>query len=320
MDKFIGLIGLGYWGKNILRNLYELNVLRSACDFDERVIEERRKDFPDVNYTQKIEDILQDQEITAVAIATPAVTHYDLAKRALLSGKDVFVEKPMATSLREGEELVKLLEENNKILMVGHILQYHPAVVKMREIIKDGVIGDIIYIYSHRLNVGKIRADENAWWSLAPHDVSLILEIIGEMPVKVYSQGFGFITKGVEDGLLTALEFESGIKAHIFVSWWHPFKEQKLVVIGTKGMIVFDDTTKEKLFLYPHKVEYNNGFPMAKKEEMQIIPVENEEPLKLELLHFIECVKERKRPKTDGYEGLRVLRILEQAIRGLNDE
>ncbi|MGC8814137.1 Gfo/Idh/MocA family protein [Dictyoglomus sp.] len=314
MDKFIGLIGLGYWGKNILRNLYELNVLRSACDFDKRVIEERRKDFPDVNYTQKIEDILQDQEITAVAIATPAVTHYDLAKRALLSGKDVFVEKPMTVSLKEGEDLVKLAEERGKILMVGHILKYHPAVVKMEEMVKRGDLGDIMYIYSHRLNVGKVRTDENAWWSLAPHDISLILELTGEIPVKVYSQGFGFITKGIEDGVLAALEFESGIKAHIFVSWWHPFKEQKLVVIGTKGMIVFDDTTKEKLFLYPHKVEYNNGFPMAKKEEMQIIPVENEEPLKLELLHFIECVKERRRPKTDGYEGLRVLKILEQVM------
>uniref|UniRef100_A0A7C3RKM5 Gfo/Idh/MocA family oxidoreductase n=1 Tax=Dictyoglomus thermophilum TaxID=14 RepID=A0A7C3RKM5_DICTH len=318
MDKFIGLIGLGYWGKNILRNLYELNVLHTACDFDEKVIEERKKDFPDVNYTQKVEDIFQNPEITSVAIATPAVTHYELVKKALLCGKDVFVEKPMAISVREGEDIVKLAEEKGKILMVGHILQYHPAVNKLKELIKNGAIGNILYIYSHRLNIGKVRKDENAWWSLAPHDISLILSIVGDMPIKIYSQGFGFITKGVEDGVLASLEFSNGIKGHIFVSWWHPFKEQKLVVIGTKGMIVFDDTTKEKLFLYPHKVEFNNGYPIAKKEEMQVIAVENNEPLKLELLHFIECIKERKRSITDGYEGLRVLTVLEQAIKLTN--
>lgn len=318
MDKFIGLIGLGYWGKNILRNLYELNVLHTACDFDERVIGERRKDFPNVNYTQEVNDIFQNPEITSVAIATPAVTHYELVKKALLNGKDVFVEKPMAISVKEGEEIVKLAEEKGKILMVGHILQYHPAVNKLKEMINNNAIGNILYIYSHRLNIGKVRKDENAWWSLAPHDVSMILSIVGEIPIKIYSQGFGFITKWIEDGVLASFEFNNGVKGHIFVSWWHPYKEQKLVVIGTDGMIVFDDTTREKLFLYPHKVEFNNGFPIAKKEEMQVIPIENSEPLKLELLHFIECVKERKRPITDGYEGLRVLTFLEQTMNGIN--
>ncbi|MGB4645736.1 MAG: Gfo/Idh/MocA family oxidoreductase, partial [Dictyoglomaceae bacterium] len=164
MDRFIGLIGLGYWGKNILRNLYELGVLHTACDFSHEVIEERKRSFPEVSYTTDFNDLLSNSEIKAIAIATPAVTHYELAKKALLAGKDVFVEKPMTTSVKEGEELVKIAEERNKIIMVGHILQYHPAVTKLKELISQGLIGEIIYIYSHRVNVGKIRTDENVWW------------------------------------------------------------------------------------------------------------------------------------------------------------
>ena len=312
MDKFIGLIGLGYWGKNILRNLYELGVLNTACDFSYQVIEERKRSFPDVSYTIDFNDLLSNSEIKAIAIATPAVTHYELAKKALLAGKDVFVEKPMTTSVKEGEELVKIAEEKNRIIMVGHILQYHPAVIKLKELISQGLIGEMIYIYSHRVNIGKIRTDENVWWSLAPHDVSLILMLTEKMPKRIYYQGSSYITKGIDDIALASLEFDNGIRGHIFVSWWHPYKEQKLVVIGSKGMLVFDDTTEEKLFLYPHKVEWNNGMPVAKKEEMQVIPAEKKEPLKEELLHFIECIKERKTPRTDGYEGLRVLKVLEK--------
>lgn len=314
MDRFVGLIGLGYWGKNILRNLYELGVLHTACDFSHEVIEERKRSFPEVSYTTDFNDLLSNSEIKAIAIATPAVTHYELAKKALLAGKDVFVEKPMTTSVKEGEELVKIAEERNKIIMVGHILQYHPAVTKLKELISQGLIGEIIYIYSHRVNVGKIRTDENVWWSLAPHDVSLILMLTEKMPKRIYYQGLSYITKGIDDIALASLEFENGIRGHIFVGWWHPYKEQKLVVIGSKGMLIFDDTTEEKLFLYPHKVEWNNGIPVAKKEEMRVIPVEKKEPLKEELLHFIECVKERKSPRTDVYEGLRVLKVLEKIM------
>ncbi|MCX7720173.1 MAG: Gfo/Idh/MocA family oxidoreductase [Dictyoglomus thermophilum] len=314
MDRFVGLIGLGYWGKNILRNLYELGVLHTACDFSHEVIEERKRSFPEVSYTTDFNDLLSNSEIKAIAIATPAVTHYELAKKALLAGKDVFVEKPMTTSVKEGEELVKIAEEKNKIIMVGHILQYHPAVTKLKELISQGLIGEIIYIYSHRVNVGKIRTDENVWWSLAPHDVSLILMLTEKMPKRIYYQGLSYITKGIDDIALASLEFENGIRGHIFVGWWHPYKEQKLVVIGSKGMLIFDDTTEEKLFLYPHKVEWNNGIPVAKKEEMRVIPVEKKEPLKEELLHFIECVKERKSPRTDVYEGLRVLKVLEKIM------
>lgn len=314
MDKFIGLVGSGYWGKNILRNLYELNVLHSVCDFNNKIIEERKKFFPNVNYSTNYGDLLGNDDVKAIVIATPAVTHYELARKAILANKDVFIEKPMTTSTKDAEDLVRLTEEKGRIIMVGHILQYHPAVIKLKELISQGVIGDILYLYAHRVNVGKIRTDENVWWSLSPHDISLLLMLINSEPYKTHYQGISFINKGIDDIVLVSLEFEKGIKGHIFVSWWHPNKEQKLVVIGTQGMLIFDDITKEKLFYYPHKIEWNNGIPQAKKEDVQVIPVENKEPLKEEMIHFIECVKERKKPKTDGYEGLRVMKVLERVI------
>ncbi len=301
-------------GKNLLRNLYELNVLHSVCDCSSEIIEERKKTFLSVNYTQNFDELISNSEIRAIVIATPTVTHYELAKKAILANKDVFIEKPMTTSTKDAEDLVRLAEEKGKIIMVGHILQYHPAVVKLKELISQGVTGDIIYLYAHRVNVGKIRTHENVWWSLAPHDVSLILMLTNSEPYKTHYQGISFINKGIDDIVLVSLEFEKGIKGHIFVSWWHPNKEQKLVVIGTQGMLIFDDTTKEKLFYYPHKIEWNNGIPQANKEDVQVIPVENKEPLKEEMIHFIECVKERKKPKTDGYEGLRVMKVLQRVI------
>jgi len=312
MERFIGVVGLGCWGKNILRNFYELGVIHTACDFSQEVIEERRKNYPDIIYTTDFNELLNNPKIKAIAIATPAITHYELAKKAFLSGKDVFIEKPMTTSVREGEELVKLAKEKNRILMVGHILQYHPGVVKLKELISQGLIGDILYIYSHRVNVGKIRTDENVWWSLAPHDISLTLMLTEAEPKKINYQGASFITKGIDDIALASIEFNNGIKGHIFVSWWHPYKEQKLVVIGSRGMLVFDDITEEKLFLYPHKVDWNGNIPVARKEDVEVIPIEKKEPLKEELLHFIECVRERKTPKTDGYEGLKVIKVLEK--------
>jgi UDP-2-acetamido-3-amino-2,3-dideoxy-glucuronate N-acetyltransferase len=316
--KFIGHIGLGYWGKNILRNLYELNVLRIACDSSEDTITERKKQFPEVEYTTKIEDIISNPEIKAVTIATPAETHYELAKKFLLSGKDVFVEKPIALTVKEGEELVEIAEKQGRILMVGHILQYHPAVIKLKELISNGSLGKIQYIYSNRLNIGKLRTEENILWSFASHDISVILELVGEEPIEVSAFGGDYLNPGIYDVTITTLKFKNGIRGHIFVSWLHPFKEQKLVVVGSKAMAVFDDVSKEKLFLYPHKIEWKEGkIPIAQKADYKVIPVEDREPLKLELSHFIDCVKSRKRPKTDGYEGIRVLKVLELAEKSL---
>ena len=268
MSKNIALIGAGYWGKNLLRNLYELGVLNSVCEVNEDIINQRRKDFPCINYIKSYSDILANDEIKAVVIATPAATHFEKVKEALLSGKDVYVEKPLALRVEEGEELVKIAKNRKRILMVGHILQYHPAVVKLKELIDRGELGKIQYLYSNRLNIGKLRTEENILWSFAPHDISTMLMLTGEEPVKVSSFGEAYLTRGIYDVTLSTLEFPGNVKGHIFVSWLHPFKEQKLVVVGSEKMAVFDDVSKEKLFLYPHKIEWEQGkIPIAQKAD-----------------------------------------------------
>ena len=317
-EKFIGLIGLGYWGKNILRNFYELGILHTVCDSNIDTIEERKKQFPNLNYTTLFEDILQNPDIKAVAIATPAVTHYEFVKQALLASKDVYVEKPLALTVKEGQELVDIAKKEQCVLMVGHILQYHPAIIKLKEIIFSGELGRVEYIYSNRLNIGKLRTEENILWSFAPHDISVILMLLEEEPVAVTAFGGDYLNKGIYDTTLTTLEFKNGVKGHIFVSWLHPYKEQKLIVVGSRAMAVFDDLSKEKLFLYPHKIEWKDGkIPIAQKVDYQVIPIEGGEPLKIELSHFAACVLHRKKPLTDGYEGLRVLKTLELAERFL---
>jgi UDP-2-acetamido-3-amino-2,3-dideoxy-glucuronate N-acetyltransferase len=311
---FIALIGCGYWGKNILRNLYELGVLHTACDSDSSIISAHKEKFPDANYTTSLKAILNNPVVKAIAIATPAATHYNLIKESLQAGKDVFVEKPLALTVNEGKELVELADQKKAILMVGHILQYHPAIKKLKELISSGQIGKVQYIYSNRLNIGKLRTEENILWSFAPHDISIILSLLNEEPVGVSAFGGGYLNKGIYDVTLTALEFKNDVKGHIFVSWLHPYKEQKLIVVGSKAMVVFDDVSKEKLFLYPHKIEWQNGkIPIAQKADHQVVSFETGEPLKLELEHFIECVVKRKTPLTDKHEGLRVLKILEAA-------
>ncbi|MDP2167619.1 MAG: Gfo/Idh/MocA family oxidoreductase [Thermodesulfovibrionales bacterium] len=313
-EKFVGLVGLGYWGKNLLRNLYELNSLKMACDSDYNTVMERKEQFPGIEYTTSLEEMLARKDIRAVVVATPAVTHYAVVKQFLLAGKDVFVEKPLALTAGEGEELVGLAKKHGRVLMVGHILQYHPAVIKLKEMVLSGELGKIQYIYSNRLNIGKLRTEENVLWSFAPHDISVILMLVGDYPIKISTFGGDYINSGIADVTITALEFKNGIKGHIFVSWLHPYKEQKLVVVGSKAMAVFDDVSREKLFLYPHKIKWQSGkIPVAQKSEHQVITVDSGEPLKLELEHFLECVAKRSKPRTDGLEGLRVLRVLETA-------
>ncbi len=318
-DRFVGQVGLGYWGKNIFRNLYELGVLSIACEANRSLIEEFKSHYSEVEYTDSFDRILSDPKVKAVVISTPSVTHYELAKKSLLAGKDVFVEKPLALKVREGEELVDIAKRNERVLMVGHILQYHPAIKELKRLVSSGELGQIQYIYSNRLNVGRLRTEENILWSFAPHDVSVILMLVEEEPEKIFAFGGDYVNRGIYDTTLTGLEFRNGIKAHIFVSWLHPYKEQKFVVVGSKGMAVFDDMTDEKLFIYPHEIEWRDGkTPVAKKADPRVIPVEMKEPLKEEMRHFIECVRERKKPLTDGEEGVRVLKILEGAERSLH--
>jgi UDP-2-acetamido-3-amino-2,3-dideoxy-glucuronate N-acetyltransferase len=316
--RSIGLIGLGFWGKNLLRNLYEMGVLHTACDSSKKIIQEKCIEFPNVKYSLSADDLVNNSEITAVVIATPAATHHELATKILLAGKDVFVEKPLALTVKDGQSLVSLAKEKGRILMVGHILNYHPAIVKLKEIVSTGELGKVEYIYSNRLNIGKIRTEENILWSFAPHDISILLLLLEDEPVAVSSVGGDYLTKGIYDTTLTSLEFNNGVKGHIFVSWLHPYKEQKLIVVGSKAMAVFDDVSDEKLFVYPHTIRWKNGnIPVAQKAEYRVIPFKKTEPLREELNHFLDCIKFRRNPLTDGKEGLRVLKILEAAEKSL---
>lgn len=314
LKRKISLIGAGYWGKNILRNLYELGFVHSVFDASSERRHELKKRYPEVDFVDSIDKILENPDVIGVCIATPAATHYEISKKSLLAGKHVFVEKPLALKIEEAEELIKLAEKLGKILMVGHILNYHPAILKMKEMIKSGEIGRIYYIYSNRLNIGKLRTEENIIWSFAPHDVSVILNLIGEEPIKLRASGGSYITPEIFDVTLMDFEFKNNIRGHIFVSWLHPFKEQKLVVVGSEAMLLFDDLTEEKLFLYPHKIKWIDGkIPVAEKAERKPIPIEKKEPLKEELKQFAKSIITGVPPYSDGREGLRVLKILNEA-------
>lgn len=311
------VVGCGYWGKNLIRNFYQLGSLEGICDTDERRLREVKGEYP-VQATTSLDEFLASSTVEGVVIAAPASQHFELAKRALLAGKDVFVEKPLALHVSEGEELVELARDTKRVLMVGHLLQYHPAMLELKRLVQAGELGRVQYIYSSRLNLGKLRTEENILWSFAPHDVSAILCLLDEEPTRVAAHGGSYLNRNVADVTLTTLSFASGVTAHIFVSWLHPFKEQKLVIVGDRKMAVFDDTeTERKLVVYPHRIDWVDRLPVARKAEGQVVPLKAEEPLRLECQHFLECVRERKRPRTDGEEGLRVLRVLQACEKSL---
>jgi len=310
--KHIAVVGCGQWGKNLVRNFQELGALRVACDVDFRNLSALRDRLQDIKLTASFMEVLKDDDVAGVVIATPAGTHYALAKEALLAGKDVFVEKPLALKVLEGRELVELADKKNRILMVGHLLRYHPAVVKLKRLIDEGKLGKLYYIYSNRLNLGRFRTEENILWSFAPHDISAMLYLLGERPTQVCAQGGSYLNHGIPDVTVTTMEFQSGVKGHIFVSWLHPYKEQKLIVVGDRRMVVFDDMEPErKLLLLNQTVEWVDRLPVPRMEEAEPIPFSREEPLRAECQHFLECIETRRRPDTDGHEGVRVLEILE---------
>jgi UDP-2-acetamido-3-amino-2,3-dideoxy-glucuronate N-acetyltransferase len=313
----LAVVGMGYWGKNLVRNFFELGALAAVCDANPAVEAICRKDYQNVKYCAEFESVLADASISAIALATPAVTHYEMAKAALEAGKDVFVEKPLAIEVRHGRDLVALAEARQRILMVGHILRYHPAVVKLQELIRTGALGKLQCLYSNRLNIGKIRTEENILWSFAPHDISVMLALLNETPNSVSCQGGAYLSPNVFDVTMSQFQFPSGVHAHIFVSWLHPFKEQRLVVVGSEKMAVFDDTAEHKLVLYPHKVEWKNRVPIAVKAVGEAVPLEDREPLKAECQHFLDCARSRTSPLSDGREGLRVLSVLEACQRSL---
>ena len=320
MNRNIAVVGGGYWGKNLVRNFAQLGALHTICDADPKVLAQLTANYPEVNTESEYPHVLQNEEIRGIVIATPAALHYSMAKEALLAGKDVFVEKPLALKVAEGKELVELAEEKDKILMVGHLLEYHPAVVKLKELVDKGEIGKLQYIYSNRLNLGKFRTEENILWSFAPHDISVILLLLNETPQEISAHGGYYLHQDIADVTLTTMSFKDGTKAHIFVNWLHPYKEQKLVVVGDKKMAEFNDTNpKDKLFLYSHEIEWVERKPVPRPKEAEVVKVSLEEPLKIECQDFIRCLETRGQPKVDGRKGLQVLEILTSCQRSLEE-
>ena len=318
--KNLALIGGGYWGKNLARNFHQLKALHTICDPSSEVLSGYAEDYSSVKKTASFNEVLSDKSIDKVAIAAPAALHYDLARRSLQAGKDVYVEKPLCLSISEGRDLIKLAQTSGRTLMVGHLLQYHPCILRLREMVGSGALGRLFYITSNRLNLGKIRREENALWSFAPHDISVILGLAGSLPSSVQCVGEHYLTRGVADTTLTQMSFEGGLKAHVYVSWMNPFKEQKLTVIGSEGMVVFDDTKpwNEKLLLFKDYMTWEDGqIPVAKKSLGVLINVPEAEPLRAECEHFLECCAAKAPPRTDGAEGLRVLQVLQAAQQSM---
>jgi UDP-2-acetamido-3-amino-2,3-dideoxy-glucuronate N-acetyltransferase len=320
--KNIAVIGSGYWGKNLVRNYHQLGTLKLICDKNEMILESFKQQYSDVETCIAFNNILNRDDIKGLVIATPAETHFTLAREALLASKHVYVEKPLVLDEKEGSELISIAKEKNLVLMVGHLLQYHPVFIKLKEVVSSGALGRINYIYSNRLNLGKIRREENILWSFAPHDISMILTLAGEEPEHVYATGGNYLHRKIADVTTTHMIFPSGLRAHIFVSWLHPFKEQKLVVVGDKKMAVFDDTLPwaDKLLLYPHQINWENNAPVPIKGDPERLNIPESEPLKEECEHFLHCMSNGQPPITDGKEGLRVLKILNAAQRSLDND
>jgi UDP-2-acetamido-3-amino-2,3-dideoxy-glucuronate N-acetyltransferase len=314
----VAVIGSGYWGKNLVRNFASLGALSAVCDSDTGTLGLLGEQYPECRMFTSCAEVLSNDSISAVAIATPAETHGEIVREAILAGKDVFVEKPLCLSVDQGRSLVALARKHGRILMVGHLLWYHPAVLRLKELIDSGELGRIQYVYSNRLNLGKIRREENILWSFAPHDISVILGLLGETPHNVTAQGGNYLHEQIADTTVTLLSFPSGVKAHIFVSWLHPFKEQKLIVVGDRKMAVFDDMEKkDKLLMYPHSIQWKGHIPIANRAEAQPVEMSMKEPLREECAHFITSVRERSQPRTDGDEGLRVLSVLQRCQEAL---
>lgn len=308
----IACIGAGYWGKNLIRNFEEIGVLSTICDGDAKTIESFAKQYPEVKVTTELNSVLSDSSIDAVSISTPAETHFELIKQALQAGKHVYVEKPLCLDEMQAQKAIDIASRLGLTLMVGHLLWYHPMVNEVKRLVQSGELGALRYLYSNRLNMGLLRSEENVLWSFAPHDISMILGIIGDEPQEVSAHSANHLNAEIADQAVGLMSFSNGVKAHIFVSWLNPFKEQKLVVVGEKSMLVFDDTLawEQKLARYDHGVNWEGSRPVADKAEAQYIQLPKSEPLNNECRHFVESIKDGTIPRTDGEEGLKVLKVL----------
>jgi predicted dehydrogenase len=317
----VGLAGLGYWGPNLARNFDDLAALTWLCDLSPDLLERFGARYPNARTTPRFDDLLDDEALQAVIVATPVATHYELARRALEAGKHVFVEKPPALSALEAEELVSLAEERGLVLLPGHLLLYHPAVAKLKELIASGELGDVRYLYGNRQNLGQIRKDENALWSLGVHDLSVILHLIGEEPAEVLARGESFIHEGVEDVVFCYLRFPSGVVAHMHLSWLDPHKMRKITVVGRHKMAVFDDMELErKVTVYDKGTEQRAetyGEWRTRTGDIYIPKIPNDEPLRLECRHFLSLVAGDGDPLAAAREGAVVVRVLEQLQHSL---
>jgi UDP-2-acetamido-3-amino-2,3-dideoxy-glucuronate N-acetyltransferase len=315
MKKNIAVVGCGYWGKNLVRNFSELEVLSSICDPNTEIANKYAGQY-NVKNSSFIE-IINDLNIKGVVLAVPAPLHASMAIEAMNKGKHVFVEKPIAMNETEAELMITTAKKNNVKLMVGHLLQYHPIFKKILKIVNANEIGELNYIYSNRLSFGKIRTKEDIIWSFAPHDISMILSLAGQDPEFIITKSTSIIQKNIADTATIHMEFKSGLKSHISVSWLHPYKEHKLVVSGKSAMLVFDDTKpwNEKLALYPYEVVSSKGIINLKKSDVKYLEVPEEEPLKNECQDFIDVVEKNIKPMTDGAEGLRVVKVLSAASK-----
>ncbi|MFH0873195.1 MAG: Gfo/Idh/MocA family oxidoreductase [bacterium] len=325
----LGCVGLGYWGPNILRTFWTLKgcEVKWACEKDEGRLKKVASAYPHLSLTSHYEDLLGDEGLDAIAIATPATQHFPMVKAALEAGKHVFVEKPLAVEKKEARELIELAQAKGKTLMVGHLLLYHPAVKRLKDLIQVGELGQIYYIYSTRVNLGQVRREENALLSFAPHDISVILYLLDARPVEVSAIGQGYLQREVEDVVFLTLRFPDGALAHCHVSWLDPHKIRKFTVVGSKKMAVFDDMeSSEKIRIYDKGVDHHFDFSSfadflsLRFGDIQIPRIEMREPLLLECQHFLECIEGGKRPLSDGENGLAVLEVIEAAERSLKEK
>jgi len=325
-DLRVALVGVGAWGRNLARNYAQMPGadLRWIVDPNPHRLVDAAKNYPRTTCTADYAKALADPQLDAVVIAASAAAHFTLGRQALLAGKDVYIEKPLALNVADGEELIRLAAERTRILMVGHLLEYHPVVLKLREMIRAGELGRVLYVYSQRLNLGVVRQDENALWSLAPHDVSSILFMLDQMPTDISAHGRCYVQRGIEDVVFMNMDFGGQVMAHIHVSWLDPHKVRRITVVGSQRMAVFDDTqSSEKLRIYDRGANVTEDYDtFAASAALRFGGItmpyfKATEPLRLECQHFLDCVRARTRPLSDGDDGLRVVKVLEAAQRSL---
>ncbi|HYM55024.1 MAG TPA: Gfo/Idh/MocA family oxidoreductase [Solirubrobacteraceae bacterium] len=321
----VGVVGLGYWGPNLARNLAAIPgcEVRSLCDASPQAREKLAPSFPSARATGDLDELLGDGELDAVVLATPVPTHAELAVAVAEAGKHCFVEKPLATRAADAERAVAAAEQAGKVLMVGHLLEYHPAVTRLKELIDSDQLGGLYYMYGNRLNLGKLRNDENALWSLGAHDVSVALHLIGEEPAECLAHGASYVRDGVQDVVFCYLRFPSGVVAHLHLSWLDPHKERRITVVGSQKMATFDDMLIEgKLTIYDKGFDEDVrswGEYIARSGDTFSPRIPNLEPLRIECEHFIDCIRTGATPRSDGHSGLRVVRVLERLQRSLDD-